>query len=85
MRPGEWRRQLLSVDSWNYQLMVSKKTLFYSIELCEQLKALKCKTLGTYTAYLAIILLCQCAYAEIDHASLFSWTRGAVSSRSNTC
>ena len=22
MRPGEWRRQLLSVDSWDYQLMV---------------------------------------------------------------
>ena len=44
MRPGEWRKQLLSVDSWDYQLMVSQKTLFYSTEICEQ--ALKCKTLG---------------------------------------
>ena len=23
MRPGEWRRQLLSVDNWDCQLMVS--------------------------------------------------------------
>ena len=69
MRPGEWRRQLLSVDSWDYQLMVSQRTLFYSTEICEQ-HALKCKTFGAYVLH-NIIGERERAYLVVSTADFF--------------
>ena len=54
------------------------------------MKSTKVQTLGAYLhtvlrVLLEFCVLCQCACAEVGHASRFvAVTRGAVSSRSNT-